>query len=85
MSCEFIDEVLYVNDNEVIPYCKARTEYMIRFVSDQICAHPNNKEIKAINNHWQQLHTALSEGSLEDYLMVLEQKERQNIVDLKIR
>lgn len=82
MSSEFIDEVLYVADKEVFPYCLPRIEQRIKTVQNQLDMKPNNRELGDMMLHWRQLHFAFTDGTIDEYKMLLEQRKQANCVYL---
>lgn len=80
MSREFIDEVLYTEDEAVYPYCKDRIDRALRKFEDLIYLKPKNQDLQKMQMHWKQLKMAVSESGREAYMDILCQREQENTV-----
>ena len=76
-SREFIDEAIYLDDTEIYPSCRVRTEEALRLYQKLVAKKPTDKALQDILHHWEQLHTALFEDGREVYLDILELRKQK--------
>lgn len=82
-SCEFIDMALYSDDRAVYPQCINRVNDALKMYKDLVYMKPNDSVLQKKLKHWEQLGAALSSESPEDYLSVLAERERRNLLYLE--
>lgn len=83
MSREFIDEVLYTEDEVVYPYCKERIDRALRKFEDLVYLKPKNQDLQKMQMHWKQLSVAISQNGRAEYMDVLYKREQENIAWLE--
>lgn len=79
MSRSFMDEALYVNDQEVIPCCHDRIIRAINTHKRLVFIKPNNKSLKEELSLWQELHNTLSTDGRAEYMNILQRRKEENI------
>lgn len=77
-SGAFIDLIIYLNDQELYPYCHERTSRAITWAERDCRRHPSRKDLKVALQHWKERETAFT-GGRDDYLKILEQRKEENI------
>jgi hypothetical protein len=77
-SGAFIDLIIYLNDQELYPYCHERTSRAITWAERDCRRHPSRKDLKVALQHWKERETAFT-GGRDEYLKILEQRKEENI------
>lgn len=82
-SQTFIDEAIYVDDNEVYPYCRTSIERSINIWVSECERYPQKKEYADMLQHYIEQKHALFDNAREEYLKILEQRQQKNIAILR--
>ena len=77
-SGAFIDLIIYLNDQDLYPYCHERTSRAITWAERDCRRHPGRKDLKVALQHWKERETAFT-GGRDAYLKILEQRKEENI------
>ena len=84
MSPYFVDEVLFWNDNDLIPYCqKYLNERMGQFIHWQKIGYRLNRLQQREMDHCMLLDAALREGDRQRFLSLLQKREKETLRLLK--
>lgn len=79
LSAVFIDEVIYVGDTDMFPYCRKRIENVIKLRQKNCLDNPDNKEYQIALREWEQRRAALFDGKREKYCEILDKRKKDNI------
>ena len=79
----FIDEAIYMNDEEVFPYCIERCDTGIEMAQKDCKAKPSSKQYAKDLEAWKWRKAALTEGRREEYLQILNDRLQTNIQEFR--
>ena len=83
LSKSFIDMALYIDDEEVYPYCEKKVTNFAPWHREKSLKSPNNKELAKQADEWDALLTAFTEDGRKEYLEHLRASQEKNIRYLK--
>lgn len=82
LSPTFIDEAIYLDDQEMYSDCLKRVDNCIEIYSNLLIKSPKNEEYaRSLEKYRMQKH-ALLDGARNEYLEILEQRKQKNIAML---
>lgn len=83
LSSTFIDEAIYLDDEELYPHCIRRVNEMIKICSKWAIESPKNQKYVRLLEEYRLRQHALLDGARNEYLEILEQRKQKNMSMLK--